>query len=73
MRNFTIQLNDQDELSYRGYWIDLNNKECYKDDGIHILTEVMNSNIYSDMISEIAEVVKIIEENLDWFKGCLNG
>ena len=44
-----------------------------KDDGVHILTEVMNSNIYSDMISEIAEVVKIIEENLDWFKGCLNG
>ena len=32
MRNFTIELNDQDELSYRGYWIDLNNKECYKDD-----------------------------------------
>ncbi len=23
MKNFTIQLNDQDELSYRGYWIDL--------------------------------------------------
>ena len=43
-----------------------------KDDGIHILTEVMNSNIYSDMISEIGEVVKIIEENLEWFKGCLN-
>ena len=34
MRNFTIELNDQDELSYRGYWIDLNNKECYKDDGM---------------------------------------
>ena len=34
MKNFTIQLNDQDELSYRGYWIDLNNKECYKDDGV---------------------------------------
>ena len=44
-----------------------------KDDGIHILTEVMNSNIYSDMISEIAEVVKIIEDNLEWFKRCLNG
>ena len=44
-----------------------------KDDGVHILTEVMNSNIYSDMVSEIAEVVKIIEENLDWFKVCLNG
>lgn len=34
MRNFIIELNDQDELSYRGYWIDLNNKECYKDDGM---------------------------------------
>ena len=34
MRNFTIELNDQDELSYRGYWIDLNNTECYKDDGM---------------------------------------
>ena len=44
-----------------------------KDDGVHILTEVMNSNIYSDMISEIAEVLKIIEDNLEWFKGCLNG
>jgi len=44
-----------------------------KDDGVHILTEVMNSNIYSDMISEIAEVVKIIEDNLEWFKRCLNG
>ena len=44
-----------------------------KDDGVHILTEVMNSNIYSDMINEIAEVVKIIEDNLEWFKGCLNG
>lgn len=44
-----------------------------KDDGVHILTEVMNSNIYSDMVSEIAEVVNIIEDNLEWFKGCLNG
>lgn len=44
-----------------------------KDDGVYILTEVMNSNIYSDMINEIAEVVKIIEDNLGWFKGCLNG
>ena len=44
-----------------------------KDDGIHILTEVMNSNIYADMISEIGEVVKIIEDNLEWFDGCMNG
>ena len=44
-----------------------------KDDGVHILTKVINSNIYSDMISEIAEVVKIIDENLEWFKRCLNG
>jgi len=44
-----------------------------KDDGVHILTEVMNGTIYSGMISEIAEVVKIIEDNLGWFKGCLNG
>lgn len=44
-----------------------------KDDGVYILTEVMNSNIYSDMISEIAEVMKIIEGNLEWFKGCMNG
>ena len=44
-----------------------------KDDGVHILTKVINSNINSDMISEIAEVVKIIDENLEWFKRCLNG
>ena len=44
-----------------------------KDDGVHIFTEVMNSNIYSDMIGEIAEVVKIIEENLEWFKACVDG
>jgi len=32
MNTIEIQIDGADKVYYRGYWIDLNNNECYKDD-----------------------------------------
>lgn len=31
MNTFEIQIDADDKISYRGYYINLNNNECYKD------------------------------------------
>ena len=42
-----------------------------KQNGLYLLTETMSGNIYSDMVVEILDVIKIIESNLEWFTGCM--
>ena len=42
-----------------------------KQNGVYLLTETMSGNIYSDMVVEILDVIKIIESNLEWFKECM--
>ena len=42
-----------------------------KQNGLYLLTETMSGNIYSDMVVEILDVIKIIESNLEWFIGCM--
>ena len=42
-----------------------------KQNGIHLLTKTMSGNIYSDMVVEILDVIKIIDSNLEWFKECM--
>ncbi len=32
MNTFEIQIDTDNMVSYKGYWIDLTNNECYKDD-----------------------------------------
>lgn len=32
MNTFEIQVYGDDKVYYKGYWIDLNNAECYRDD-----------------------------------------
>ena len=42
-----------------------------KQNGVYLLTETMSGNIYSDMVVEILDVIKIIESNLEWFIECM--
>ena len=42
-----------------------------KQNGVYLLTKTMSGNIYSDMVVEILDVIKIIESNLEWFKECM--
>lgn len=42
-----------------------------KRNGLYLLTKTMSGNIYSDMVVEILDVIKIIESNLEWFKECM--
>ena len=43
-----------------------------KKNGLYLLTKTMSGNIYSDMVVEILDVIKIIESNLEWFIGCMH-
>lgn len=42
-----------------------------KENGLYLLTETMSGNITHDMMVEILSVMDIINENLDWFKECI--
>lgn len=42
-----------------------------KKNGIHLLTETFSGNLTHDMMIEILDVMKIIDNNLEWFKECM--
>ena len=63
------------EFFQEEFCVSLYNSEisiCWdKQNGVYLLTETMSGNIYSDMVVEILDVIKIIESNLEWFIECM--
>ena len=69
---FTIDFYPPDEIFFHIYdaeiAVGINKKEKYA----YVDTEFINNHLTSNMLLELSEIVKIIEENIDIILGCFS-